>query len=63
VRAGSFRTRPCPRLPVLFKHWKIDQLTDLIDEAEEARDGVMNYLAMLDATSTMYEEKRAAAAG
>jgi len=50
-------------LPVLFKHWKIDQLTDLTDEAEEARDGVMNYLAMLDATATMYEEKRAAAAG
>ena len=50
-------------LPVLFKHWKIDQLTGLTDEAEEARDGVMNYLAMLDATATMYEEKRAAAAG
>ncbi|MEO8477428.1 MAG: acyl-ACP desaturase [Actinomycetota bacterium] len=50
-------------LPVLFTHWKIDQLTGLTDEAEEARDGVMNYLAMLDATATMYEEKRAAAAG
>jgi len=49
-------------LPVLFKHWKIDQLTDLSEEAKEAREGVMNYLAMLDATATMYEEKRAAAA-
>jgi acyl-[acyl-carrier-protein] desaturase len=48
-------------LPVLFKHWKIDQLTDLTEEAKEAREGVMNYLAMLDATATMYEEKRAAA--
>jgi acyl-[acyl-carrier-protein] desaturase len=50
-------------LPVLFTHWKIDELTGLTDEAEEARDGVMNYLAMLAATATMYEEKRAAAAG
>ena len=49
-------------LPVLFKHWKIDQLTGLSDAAQEARDGIMNYLAMLDATATMYEDKRAAAA-
>jgi acyl-[acyl-carrier protein] desaturase len=48
-------------LPVLFKQWKIDQLTGLSDEAEEARDGVMNYLLMLDATATRFEEKRAAA--
>jgi acyl-[acyl-carrier protein] desaturase len=50
-------------LPVLFKHWKIDEATGLTDEAEEARDGIMNYLAMLDATASMYEEKRAAATG
>jgi acyl-[acyl-carrier-protein] desaturase len=49
-------------LPVLFKHWKIDQLTDLSDEAKEAREGIMNYLAMLDATAKMYEEKAAARA-
>jgi acyl-[acyl-carrier protein] desaturase len=48
-------------LPVLFKHWKIDRLTGLTEEAEEAREGITNYLAMLDATATMYEEKRAAA--
>jgi acyl-[acyl-carrier-protein] desaturase len=48
-------------LPVLFTHWKIDRLTGLTDVAEEARDGITNYLAMLDATATMYEEKRAAA--
>lgn len=48
-------------LPVLFTHWKIDQLTDLTDAAKEARDGIMNYLAMLEATATMYEDKRAAA--
>ena len=49
-------------LPVLYKHWKIDRLTGLTDAAEEAREGITNYLAMLDATATMYEEKRAASA-
>jgi acyl-[acyl-carrier-protein] desaturase len=48
-------------LPVLFRHWKLDQLTGLSKEAEEARDGIMTYLKMLDATATRYEEKRAAA--
>ena len=50
-------------LPVLFTHWKIDQLTGLTDAAQEARDGITNYLAVLDATATVYDEKRAAAAG
>ena len=49
-------------LPVLYKHWKIDKLTGLTDAAEEAREGITNYLAMLDATARMYEEKRAASA-
>lgn len=48
--------------PVLFKHWRIDKLTGLSDEAERARDGVSNYLAVLDAMATHYEEKRAAGA-
>jgi acyl-[acyl-carrier-protein] desaturase len=48
-------------LPVLFKHWRIDELSGLSDEAEEARDGIMNYLAILDATARHYEDKRAAA--
>jgi acyl-[acyl-carrier-protein] desaturase len=47
-------------LPVLFTHWKIDQVTGLTDEAEQARDGITNYLAMLDAMASHYEEKRAA---
>jgi acyl-[acyl-carrier-protein] desaturase len=48
-------------LPVLFKHWKIDRTTGLSDEAERARDGITNYLAMLDALAAKYEEKRASA--
>ena len=47
---------------MLYKHWKIDKLTGLTDAAEEAREGITNYLAMLDATARMYEEKRAASA-
>ncbi len=46
-------------LPVLFKYWKIDKLTGLSEEAERARDGLANYLKMLDAMATHYEEKRA----
>jgi len=48
-------------LPVLFKHWKIDRVEGLTDEAKAARAGVMAYLQMLDATASRYEEKRAAA--
>ena len=29
-------------------------------EAEQARDGITNYLTMLDAMATHYDEKRAA---
>ena len=47
-------------LPVLFTHWKIDKVTGLSDEAEQARDGITNYLSMLDAMAAHYEEKRAA---
>ncbi|MBI4261071.1 MAG: acyl-ACP desaturase [Actinobacteria bacterium] len=47
-------------LPVLFKHWKLDRLTGLSEEAKQARDEVMTFLAMLDATAARYEEKRAA---
>jgi acyl-[acyl-carrier-protein] desaturase len=46
-------------LPVLFRHWKIDELTGLSEEAEHARDGIANYLQMLDAMASHYEEKRA----
>ena len=49
-------------LPVLFTHWKIDQLTGLTDEAEQARDAIMNFLVVLDATAAKYEEKRLARA-
>jgi acyl-[acyl-carrier-protein] desaturase len=47
-------------LTVLFRHWKLDQLTGLTEEAEEARDGILMYLGRLDATAKKYAEKRAA---
>ena len=49
-------------LPVLFKHWRIDRLSGLDDEAERAREALMGFLAALDQTARRYEEKRAAAA-
>jgi acyl-[acyl-carrier-protein] desaturase len=48
-------------LPVLFKHWKLDRLTGLSDEAERAREGIMQFLVTLDSTAAKYEEKRVAA--
>ena len=47
-------------LPVLFTHWKIDQVTGLSDEAEQARDGIANYLRCWTRWRAHYEEKRAA---
>jgi acyl-[acyl-carrier protein] desaturase len=47
-------------MPVLFKHWRIDGLTGLSDEAKQARDATLTFLVGLDAMATMYEEKRAA---
>lgn len=47
-------------MPVLFKHWKIDTLTGLSDEAEAAREATLNFLPALDAMATLYEDKRAA---
>ena len=46
--------------PILFTHWKIDRLSGLSDEAERARDGIMDFLVLLDAMAAKYEEKRAA---
>jgi acyl-[acyl-carrier-protein] desaturase len=48
-------------LPVLFKHWKIDKLTGLTEEAERAREGLMAFLSMLDAAAAKHEAKRASA--
>ena len=47
--------------PTDVRHWKLDQLTGLTEEAEQARDGILMYLGRLDATAKRYEEKRAAA--
>lgn len=47
-------------LPVLMKHWHLEDLTGLDDSAERARDGVIAFLPELDAAAARYEEKRAA---
>jgi acyl-[acyl-carrier-protein] desaturase len=48
-------------LTILLRHWKLDRLTGLTEEAEEARDRILVYLGRLDATAKKHEEKRAAA--
>jgi acyl-[acyl-carrier-protein] desaturase len=45
-------------LPVLFKHWKLDCITGLDEEAERAREEIHTFLATLDALARKYEEKR-----
>jgi acyl-[acyl-carrier-protein] desaturase len=45
--------------PVLYRKWKLDELTGLSDEAELARDGIRDFLAMVDASARRFEEKRA----
>ncbi len=48
-------------LPVLLKQWRLEELVGLNDEAQQARDEIIQFLPMLDAAATHYEEKRAAA--
>jgi acyl-[acyl-carrier-protein] desaturase len=48
-------------IPVLFTHWKIDELTGLTEEAEAARDEISQYLELVDAMAKKYEDKRAEA--
>ena len=46
-------------MPVLMKQWKLNELTGLSDEAEKARDEIIQTLAGLDAAATRFEAKRA----
>ena len=34
-------------LPIVVKHWKLEELTGLSDEAERARDEIRAYIARL----------------
>ncbi|MFM8945032.1 MAG: acyl-ACP desaturase, partial [Actinomycetota bacterium] len=38
--------------PILFKHWKIDQLSGLTDEAKQARDEIVAHMARIDRIAT-----------
>jgi acyl-[acyl-carrier-protein] desaturase len=48
--------------PVLFKHWKLGELTGLSQEAERARAETIAFLAGIDVAATRFEEKRSALA-
>ena len=43
--------------PVLLKHWRIDRLEGLTDEAAKARDQVMTYMAKLDRVASRMDER------
>jgi acyl-[acyl-carrier-protein] desaturase len=45
--------------PVLFKKWRLDDVSGLTDEAERARDEVVQALTNIDAAASRFEEKRA----
>jgi len=42
---------------VLVKHWKIDQLEGLTDEAKQARDDVLAHMAKLDRVASKLDER------
>jgi acyl-[acyl-carrier protein] desaturase len=45
--------------PVLFKKWRLDDVSGLTDEAARARDEVIEALGKIDAAASRFEEKRA----
>jgi acyl-[acyl-carrier-protein] desaturase len=44
-------------VPVLLKHWRVDQVEGLTDEAARARDEVMAYMAKLDRVASRLDER------
>ncbi len=46
-------------VPVLLKQWRLEHLDGLSDEAELARDAIMEFLPHLDAAAARYEARRA----
>jgi len=46
-------------LPVLLKKWHLEDVDGLTDEAQRARDEVLNALGAIDAAAARFEEKRA----
>jgi acyl-[acyl-carrier protein] desaturase len=48
---------------VLRKHWRIDELEDLTDEAKQARDDVLAHMAKLDRVASKLDERGAPVEG
>lgn len=47
-------------VPVLLKHWRLEELGGLDERAERARDDILEFLPRLDAAAARYEEKNRA---
>ncbi len=45
--------------PVLLKHWRINELTDLTDEAKVARDEILAHMERLDRVASKLDEMNA----
>jgi acyl-[acyl-carrier-protein] desaturase len=46
-------------VPVVVKHWRLDQLSDLDAEGEEARDRVLNYIERVGRVAQRMGARRA----
>ncbi len=45
--------------PVLLKHWKITELSELTDEAKVARDEILGHMERLDRVASKLDEANA----
>ncbi|HVM08246.1 MAG TPA: acyl-ACP desaturase [Acidimicrobiales bacterium] len=45
--------------PVVLRHWKLEELTGLTDEAEQARERILKYITRLGKVATRLKNKRA----
>jgi acyl-[acyl-carrier-protein] desaturase len=50
-------------VPVLLKHWRISDLTDLTDEAKVARDEILAHMERLDRVASKLDEMNAPVTG
>ena len=46
-------------VPVVLRHWKLEELTGLTDEAERARDGLLHHIARVGKAARRQRDRRA----
>lgn len=66
AEAGIYNTRihlEQVLTPVLLSHWKLTELAGLTDEAEDARDKTVAFMARLDRVADRLEQPRSPVEG